>query len=364
MSNQSYLPHHILLRDEERTGCFRAAVEATVRSGDVVVDLGAGTGILSLFAARAGARKVFSIEVDRNLCEMIANLAADNGFSDVVEPVCGRSQDFNAPMAADVLLSDAMGFFGISEEIDAFFDMRDRVLKPDGRIIPQSIRLLAAPIESQDIYEWLDLGRSNQYGLKLDEAAHASIAGVYAVQVGPENLLADPVVVQQIDMRKATKSTLSFETLFRVKRAGVLHGLAGWYEATLADGSVLRSGPFTQRVMGRSRLFVSPKPKIVRSGDEIVFAVKASHSLSFWRQRINGSDWDAQTSLAAHPKWRVLSFCKSEWPPGLPDACLNAVQEGTFFLTEYNGAASDLKVLNHILAAAKRSSNAGIFTGL
>lgn len=363
MTNLSYQPHHLLLRDAERTRRFKQAIEATVRPGDTVVDLGAGTGVLSLFAAKAGAARVISLELDANLCEMIRNLAADNGVGDIVQVVQGRSQDFHLDGQADVIICDAMGFFGVSEEMDAFFDLRQRLLAPHGLTVPAQVELYAAPVHALAAYEWLDINTADNYGLDLKEARRASLSGVYAVHIEPQDLLAVPQRVDILNPAERSDSTTAFSASFVAARPGILHGLAGWYRAELAQGVVLSSGPFTQRVMGRSRLFLSPDPQPVAAGDTIAIEVRSSPTISFWSQRVGDGASLRQSSLAGHPAWRHLSFADSDWPAGLEDYCFAKAASAASHAADWLGDMDDRR-LSTILSATVAAQNGGVFTGL
>ncbi|MBY0112940.1 MAG: 50S ribosomal protein L11 methyltransferase [Phycisphaerales bacterium] len=90
----------LCLRDLERTRAFEAAIRRVVRPGDVVLDAGAGSGILSLFAASAGARKVYAVEVDAALCERLRENAARNGFGHVIEVLCDDVRLVRVPVTA------------------------------------------------------------------------------------------------------------------------------------------------------------------------------------------------------------------------------------------------------------------------
>jgi hypothetical protein len=95
------------LRDRERTLALRAAIEHTVRRGDVVLDAGAGTGILSLLAARAGASRVFAVESDPVLVRYLRRTVELNGLEDVIIVQRADAQGF-ASAEVSVLLIEML----------------------------------------------------------------------------------------------------------------------------------------------------------------------------------------------------------------------------------------------------------------
>ncbi len=84
--------HRTMICDRVRTEAFRHAIDSVVRPGDVVLDVGAGSGILSMFAARAGAARVYAVE-RTTVAVMAQELAAANGFADVIEVIQGDVMD-------------------------------------------------------------------------------------------------------------------------------------------------------------------------------------------------------------------------------------------------------------------------------
>src|SRR6266511_5050393 len=104
MSEYSLHHHAGMIRDRVRTDAYARALEEVVRPESVVLDLGAGTGILTLLAARAGARRIFAVE-HADIIELARELAVANDLADRITFVQGTSTAVTLPEAADVVVS-------------------------------------------------------------------------------------------------------------------------------------------------------------------------------------------------------------------------------------------------------------------
>src|SRR5436853_7331941 len=108
--------HRCYLADEARVSAFRQAIAQVVRPGDVVLDLGAGTGILGLMACRAGAKRVYAVD-EGPIIGLAHEVAAANGFQDRITHVKGLSTRVELPERVDVVLADQIGRFGFESGI-------------------------------------------------------------------------------------------------------------------------------------------------------------------------------------------------------------------------------------------------------
>ena len=99
------------LTDEVRLSAYQRPINATVRPGDVVLDLGSGTGILGLFACRAGAAHVYSIEVG-SIIGLAREICRVNGFLDRVTYMRGLSTELELSRKVDVVVADEIGNLG------------------------------------------------------------------------------------------------------------------------------------------------------------------------------------------------------------------------------------------------------------
>ncbi|MEA2604577.1 MAG: hypothetical protein QOF89_5569 [Acidobacteriota bacterium] len=141
--------HFVMLKDPIRVLSYRSAIERHAR-GKTVVEIGCGTGVLSLFAARAGARRVIAIEETR-IAEVAARMFAANGFSDVIDLRVANSRDVELDEPADLIIHEILGVDPFEENLLPFLDdARRRLLRPGGRFLPYRLEVCCLGIEMEE----------------------------------------------------------------------------------------------------------------------------------------------------------------------------------------------------------------------
>ena len=112
--NYSPYSHEEMLMDKIRCDAYQDAIQRTVKPGDVVVDLGAGTGLLSFFAVQAGARHVYAIEAS-SIADFAAKLIEANGFRDRITLVREDSKKARLPERCNVLVTETLAPFALTK---------------------------------------------------------------------------------------------------------------------------------------------------------------------------------------------------------------------------------------------------------
>jgi enediyne biosynthesis protein CalE3 len=227
--------HRLLLSDRDRLRAVRDAFAETVRPGDVVVDLGAGTGILGLLALQAGAGRVYAIE-RHPIVKLARALAAENGVEDRVRFVVGDSRRVRLPERADLVVSDLVGPFGVDPEMaEAIVDAR-RFLKRGGSFVPERSELWLAPVRAAALYRRHVLpGKGHGVRLAAVHAIAANRTGCF--QDTPRGLAAP---LKRAFVFDFARGRLSFPIRsrmgFRVGATGPVHGLAVVVKVRLSRG--------------------------------------------------------------------------------------------------------------------------------
>ncbi|HLJ15271.1 MAG TPA: 50S ribosomal protein L11 methyltransferase [Bryobacteraceae bacterium] len=234
-----------LLSDKVRCTGFREAILRTVKPGDTVVDLGAGTGLLSFFALQAGARHVYAIELSR-ISEIARELIDANGFQKQITVIPNISTKVRLPERCDVLISETLSSFGFDSEniIESITDARKRFLKPEGRIIPESAQTLLVPFSSDDF----GVGSIPQpfYGLNYQPYRKQLFDQPFLMRASGEAFveLSAPAVCHKLDFSRDSQIPGKSITPFRISRDGRLDGFLGWFEAQLAPGVAIGNSPY------------------------------------------------------------------------------------------------------------------------
>ena len=243
--------HRTMIRDRVRTEAFRRAIESVVRPGDVVLDVGAGSGILSLFAARAGAARVWAVE-RTTIAVLAQQLAAANGAAEVVRVIHGDVMDVELPGRVDVIVSEWLGGFGIDEGmLGPVVAARDRWLKPGGVMIPRSVTAWTALAYDRYTGDMVAFLRDNPYGLNLDDLAEATVNEIFYsgtfrhLAAGdrrsePGRLWTTDASLIPLEQAEAPHRA---EALLAARDHGTANALALWFSAELAPGIPLSIGP-------------------------------------------------------------------------------------------------------------------------
>ena len=271
--------HRQYLADTARLDAFDAALRAAVQPGDVVLDLASGTGILGLLACRAGARRVYAIEMGP-IVELARELARANGFSDRIIAIHELSSRARLPEPVDLIVTDAAGRFGFDGGIiELLSDARRRFLKPGGRIIPQDLTLTIAPVDAREPASHVAFWNTPLRGLSLTPALNIARSTGYPRHLDVSELLASPADVIVINPSVAIGS-MSGKASFTASRAGTVSGIGGWFSARLAPGVTLTNAPGAPQRINRRNVFLPLRvPTPVDAGDTIrvsLFIVPAS----------------------------------------------------------------------------------------
>ena len=294
--------HRWLLSDRVRTLAFRDAIRQIVKPGDVVVDLGSGSGILAFFAAEAGAARVYAIE-RQHTADVAALLARHNRYHDRVVLLHEYSLKATVPERADVLVTETLGNFGLEEQIAGLtLDARERYLTPDAILIPQRVALFAVPVDLPEMFErHIDWWSEPRYGVDLKPLRTFASNTVYAADVSGRAHLAEPQRLIDLDLRTIESSDAAGHAGFVATRDGTLHGFAGWFEATLAPGIVI-SNPAPHDTHWQQAFLPIEHPVTIRTGDRIELDLETHDGRAWrWRGRATGREFDQTTWLSAPP---------------------------------------------------------------
>ncbi|MDB4960475.1 MAG: putative protein arginine N-methyltransferase 6 [Myxococcales bacterium] len=312
--------HRWMLRDGVRNEAYRQAINKLVKPGSTVLDFGAGTGILSIFAATAGAAKVYAVE-RTEVADVAREMIKRNGFADRIEVINADLEDIRLPGKVDVLMSEWMGGFGVDENMLAPLVMaRDRFLAPGGKIIPGVVAAFAAPVSLPEFDDAIEFWRSRPHGVDCSLIASMTTQENFHTQADltTEALVAAPKMMWSHDPYTCSlaEADQSFRTKlqFIARRPGRVSGFVTWFTAEMGDGGVLTNAvgaPDTH--WGRS-LFPLDQPIDVTEGMAIEFELHCDPSLPgsceyYWSASTEGRDVEKHDT-------RYGRHTRSRWSPG------------------------------------------------
>ncbi|CAH2053258.1 unnamed protein product [Thlaspi arvense] len=289
--------HEEMIKDRARTETYRQAImqHQSFIQGKVVVDVGCGTGILSIFCAQAGAKRVYAVDAS-DIAVQAKEVVKANGLADKVIVLHGRVEDVEIDEEVDVIISEWMGYMLLYESmLGSVITARDRWLKPGGLILPSHATLYMAPISHPDRYSHsIDFWR-NIYG--IDMSAMMQLAKQCAFEepsvesISGENVLTWPEVVKHIDCQTIKIQELDSVTArykFKSMMRAPMHGFAFWFDVEFS-GPASKNSSATSVASGSSSVTSSgegnPK-KRTNPSDALVLSTSPEAPPTHWQQTI------------------------------------------------------------------------------
>lgn len=291
--------HRWMLRDGVRNEAFRLALAHVVRPGGVVLDMGAGTGILSLFAAAAGARKVYAVE-RTEVADVARRMVEKNGLTGRIEVIEADLEDVTLPEKVDVLVSEWMGGFGVDENmLPPLLMARDRWLKPGGRIVPGRVTALLAPVSLPEFDDDLAHWRTRPHGVDMSVIAGATTDETFHTQAPftPASLVAAPQVMWSHDphtyVLERSNQPFTAQLTFEATRAGSVTGLAAWFTAEMGDGTTLTNAIGAPDTHWGRTLFPLDRPLAIAAGTPLHVELRCDPSTPgncefYWSAQVPG----------------------------------------------------------------------------
>ena len=243
-----------MLADKPRMDFYHAAITRHIQPGDRVIDLGTGTGILAAFAARRGAAVVYAID-HSGILKHAVTLAAHNQIQNV-EFISTHSRDFKVAEPVDVIVHEQMGDWLFDEAMVAnVADLRDRLLKPGGLILPSRFELYCEPVTLKDESRVPFIWELNVHGFDYSclERSRPQEPGYYHLRGGDggliDHFLGEPAPVMTLDLQTLRETDLPQELRFTrpVLRAGRLDGFLVYFRVRVDDDLSLSSNPLDPR---------------------------------------------------------------------------------------------------------------------
>jgi SAM-dependent methyltransferase len=278
-------------------------LRATIKPGDVVLDFGAGTGILSMFAAQAGAARVYAVERTK-IVRLTRRIVKRNGFDDRIVVIRGDIDQVNLPEHVDVIVSEWLGAFGVDENMLAPLVLaRDQWLKPGGTLLPETVTAWIAPVWNKDLDLDITLRSGRPYDLDLTLIAdpEAEETSWSYCTVSPDTFAAEPQAMWSTDVREISladaSETFKATATFSAGQRGRFNALTTWFTAGFGNDITLTNAPTAPPTHWGQYLFPLNEPVSLTEGTAIgvefaCIPAGPGYCSFVWSVRIDDRPWE------------------------------------------------------------------------
>jgi protein arginine N-methyltransferase 1 len=274
-----------MILDRQRFEAYAEALRRTITPASVVLDIGAGTGIMSLLACRFGARRVYALEPS-DVVQLLIEAARDNGYADRIVAQRKMSTEVTLPERADVIVSDIRGVLPpFQSHLADIADARKRFLAPGGHLLPQTDTMWVAVASVPETFrEARAAWTSEPYGLDLRATLPFVDNSLAKQQAQADQMLCQPVQWARLHYPTLNEVQVRGQGTCHISRSAPAHGLLVWFDTEILPGLGYSNAPGARQGIYGQMLFPWSQAAHLQAGDTVAFELRADSigSQVFW----------------------------------------------------------------------------------
>ncbi|XP_039605207.1 protein arginine N-methyltransferase 3 isoform X2 [Polypterus senegalus] len=270
--------HEEMLKDKVRTESYRdfMFLNPDVFKGKVVLDVGCGTGILSMFAAKAGAKQVIGVDQSDVIYQAI-DIVRSNHLDGIITLLKGRIEDVDLPVeTVDIIISEWMGYFLLFESmLDSVLSARDKYLANGGSVYPDLCNITLAAVCDKQKHDSRIAFWDDVYGFQMTCIKKAVITEAVVEVLNPESLISDTCIICNINCNKITIPELEFSSDFclKITRGCLCTAIVGYFdiffEKNCMSKVMFSTGPQNPQTHWKQTVFYLEHPIEVKQGETL-----------------------------------------------------------------------------------------------
>lgn len=269
--------HEEMLKDQVRTLSYRKAIldNKHLFQDKIVLDVGCGTGILSMFAVQAGAAHVYAVD-SSDIIHQAKQIVSDNKMSEKISCLQGKMEDVVLPVdKVDIIISEWMGYFLLYESmLPTVLKARDKWLRPGGHIFPDQANLFLACIEDADYKEEKIEYWNNVYGFNFSCIQNMAYREPLVDTVDGQVVTTTPSKILSLNLNTCKVEDLTFKSTFECfgQRNDFVHAFIAWFDITFScchKPVYFSTGPSSKYTHWKQTVFYLKETLSIVSGDKI-----------------------------------------------------------------------------------------------